>query len=829
MTTITSTGRKVVFGFFVATILLISVASLTYISLNRLVESVDQLAQPNQKLNLLNSLQEEVFKITQIGSESAPNDVRIKDSTILFLETKLSLLDTLSSDTVETRSIQSIRENLALLINGYQDLYEVKRSLSNRNFSQEALRRLEISIQRRALAMETQPLRELNPRQLRDTEIQQQAQANLEGQSSVFNADEERISGYLQQIQKQNSEGNSQAKTVSLDSVLYSLSRVMGRIYREESVQRQKLARLESDIFQKQAALTSTIQELIGDLQTQTIRLSNEQSQQASSLVSDVTFFLILVIILAVLSTLALSYSILKEIRINRRYQEDLEVSRKKSDELARSKQEFLANMSHEIRNPLHLIQGYGNVLQKTPLNSDQLSHLQMIGFASDTLKEIVDDILDFSKLEAGKLKLDTYPFDPIALFENIQNFFELSAIEKKLRFKWRIELPENQCLIGDELRLKQILNNLLSNAFKFTKEGSIEVGVKWMSDFLELEVKDSGIGMKPQELEKVFEEFDQADTSVSRKFGGTGLGLAIVKRLVDLMQGQLQVESEYGKGTLMKVRIPMKTSPMPEWTGTTTNAESVDLAGMRVLLVDDDRVGLKYLQLVLEYFGAEVKSYHGGVSFRDSFSAESFDLALIDIQMPEFSGYDVVKSLKSLDFYAQLPVLAMTANVFVEEKEKLQNQGFEDVILKPFQEKELIEKLNVLFPERAEIRQVEDRLVPEDFSSPFHLGDLKKFCMDDEDLLEDILKDLIRTTEADLVKLNKARLNDRWDEILEICHQLGSRLGQIKSPASPFARKVENSLKINNKSGIMEPLNSLDELTRVTLMALKEKINQDA
>ncbi|WP_187175130.1 ATP-binding protein [Algoriphagus sp. AK58] len=829
MTTITSTGRKVVFGFFVATIFLIAVAGLTYISLNRLVESVDQLAQPNQKLDLLNSLQEEVFKITQIGSESSINDVRIKDSTILFLETKLSKLDTLSSDTVETRSIQSIRENLALLINGYQDLYDVKRNLSNRNFSQEALRRLEISIRRRALALETQPLRELNPRQLRNSELQQQAQANLERQSSVLNADEDRIIRYLQQFQKQNAESNSQSKTVNLDSVLYSLSRVMGRIYREESVQRQNLARLESDIFQKQATLTSTIQALIGDLQAQTIQSSNEQSRQAASLVSDVTFFLIMVVVLAVLSTLALIYSILKEIRINRRYQEDLEVSRQKSEELARSKQEFLANMSHEIRNPLHLIQGYGNVLKKTPLNSDQLSHLQMIGFASDTLKEIVDDILDFSKLEAGKLKLDNYPFDPIGLFENIQNFFELSAKEKKLGFEWNIELPENQWLIGDELRLKQILNNLLSNAFKFTKKGGIDVSIKWKSGMLFLEVKDSGIGMKPKELEKVFQEFDQADTSVSRRFGGTGLGLAIVKRLVDLMKGELKVESEYGKGTLMHVSIPMQTSPVPEWTDTKSNAETVDLTGIQVLLVDDDAVGLKYLQLVLEYFGAEVKTYQGGVSFRDSFSVEPFDFALIDIQMPEISGYEVVKSLKSMDFYSQLPVLAMTANVFVEEKEKLQNQGFQDVILKPFQEKELVEKLGILFPERTKAQKIEGNTQPNDMSMPYQLNDLEKFCMGDEELLQDIIKDLIRTTEADLVKLSKARLNDRWDEMLEICHQLGSRLGQIKSPASPFARKVENSLKINNKSGIIEPLNTLDQLTRETLQALKDKINQTA
>jgi signal transduction histidine kinase/FixJ family two-component response regulator len=829
LNTITSTGRKVVFGFFAATIFLIAVAGLTYISLNRLAASVDQLAQPNQKLDLLNSLQEEIFKITIIGSESSIHDVRIKDSTIVFLEKKLNLLDTLSADTLERKNVQTIRENLGLLINGYLDLYEVKKNLSNRNFSQEALRSLEISIKRRALALESQPLRELNPKRFLTSELQQQVQASLERQSNVVTKEEDRVVRYLQELQRQNSGETLQTTAPNLDSVLYSLSNVMGRIYREETIQRQNLARLENDIFQKQASLTSTIQSLIGDLQAQTIQYSNEQSQQASSLVADVTFFLILVVVLAILATLILVFSILREIRISKQYQEDLEVSRRKSDELARSKQEFLANMSHEIRNPLHLIQGYSNVLQKTALSADQKSHLQMIGFASDTLKEIVDDILDFSKLEAGKLELENLPFDPISLFEATQNFFELSAKEKKLKFEWDVVLPGNQWLVGDELRLKQILNNLLSNAFKFTEEGGIYVSVLWDLGWLDLEVKDTGIGMKPNELEKVFQEFDQADTSISRKFGGTGLGLAIVKRLVDLMKGKLEVESHSGNGTTIRIKLPMETLPKPKLTDSPQEESTLDLSGIRVLVVDDDEVGMKYLQLILQYFGAEVTGYVGGKAFRDNFAAEQFDIALIDIQMPEFSGYEVVKALKSIEQFRSLPVLAMTANIFVEEKDRLFLHGFQDVILKPFQEKDLMEKLKLYFPERMIVEEHEKQKQEENESQLFYLGDLQKFCMGDEELLQDILTDLIRETDSDLVRLRRARLNDRWDEVLEICHQLGSRLGQINSPASPFARKVENSLKINSKSGINETLNDLDRITKETLTALVDKLNQEA
>lgn len=828
LTSITSTGRKVAAGFFVAISILVSVAGLTYFSLNKLEESVRHLAQPNQKLDLLNNLQTEIFRITRIGGDSLKADVRVNDSTISLLQIKLDDLENLAADSLEKQSVQTIRDNLAVLINGYVDLYEVKRNLATRNFSQEALNRVELGIRRRAQSLEYRPLQELNPKNYIYNELQQQTASQLDISSGTTSQDEDRLITYLRRLQEQNSQLNPTTEAQNLDSVLYSLKGVISRIYREESSQRQKLATLETSLSQKQNEIGSTIQALIGDLQSKAILASNAQSNQASGLVFEVTFFLIIVVIIAVLGTSFLVFSVLKEIQLNRTYQEDLEISRKKSDLLARSKQEFLANMSHEIRNPLHVIQGYRAILEKSDLGSEQQSHLNMIGFASDTLIEIVDDILDFSKLEAGKLKLDMHPFDPYGLFGSIQNFFELTAKEKKLDFKWNMDLPEDNWLIGDELRIKQVMNNLLSNAFKFTREGIVEVGVNWRNDHLEIEIRDTGIGMNPQELEKVFQEFDQADTSISRKFGGTGLGLSIVQRLVNLMKGSLLAESSPGKGTMMKIKIPMGLSPVLEVPEAISGTKFIDLKGINILLVDDDQVGLRYLETVLVYFGATVISFPGGISFRDDFQPVPLDLAMVDIQMPEFSGFDVVKSIKNFREYTELPVLAMTANVFVEEKERLFTEGFDNLILKPFQEKMLISILGEFFPDRIEIQsEVEEESLTSD--ELFSFSDLEKFCMGDQELLADIVRDLIRDTETDLQKITRARLNNRWSEILEVCHQLGSRLGQIKSQAGPIARKIENNLKLNNYHGIQESLGQLDKETKKTVTALKEKVAEMA
>ncbi len=827
-TSITSTGRKVAAGFFVATSILISVAGLTYFTLNKLESSVRQLAQPNQKLDLLNNLQSEIFRITRIGGDSLKSDIRVNDSTISLLEDKLDKLGTLASDSLEVQSVRTIRENLSVLINGYVDLYEVKRNLATRNFSEEALNRVELGIRRRAQSTEFRPLQELNPKNFIYNELQQETANRQDQNTGLIARDEDKLVSNLRRLQEQNAPLSPTTVIRDPDSVLYSLRGVISRIYQEESSQREKLASLEVSLSQKQNEIGITVQNLIGALQSKAILASTAQSSQASGLVFEVTFFLIIVVVIAVLGTMFLVFSVLKEIGLNRSYQEDLEVSRRKSEQLARSKQEFLANMSHEIRNPLHVIQGYRTILEKSELEPDQFSNLKMIGFASDTLIEIVDDILDFSKLEAGKLKIDKQPFDPLRLFGAIQSLYELTAREKKLEFRWKLNFPEGNWLVGDELRIKQVMNNLLSNAFKFTKQGKVTVKVDWINNHLVIEIKDTGIGMNPEELKKVFLEFDQADTSISRKFGGTGLGLSIVQRLVNLMQGELVAKSEPGVGTTMRLRVPMGLSPVVNVPKGKEAMDSIDLRGLNILVVDDDRVGVRYLETVLTYFGANVISFPGGVAYRDDFEPISLDLAMIDIQMPEFSGFDVAKAIRSFPDYRSLPLLAMTANVFVEEKERLFAEGFDNLILKPFQESSLIAVLGDFFPERLQgldsghpVHLEENQL--------FSLTDLEKFCMGDQELLTDIVRDLIRDTETDLQKITRARLNNRWSEILEICHQLGSRLGQIKSHAGPIARKIENNLKLNNHHGLQETFNQLDAETRAMLSALKEKVTEMA
>jgi signal transduction histidine kinase/FixJ family two-component response regulator len=812
---IVNTASKVVLGFFFAAIFLIGIVGLTYYTLNRLLATMDELAEPNQKLKVLNELQGEIIQITQVSQAGADGDIRIQDSTVLSLEAKLDRLNELAADSLEQINIENIRINLSTLVSGYIDLYEVKKNLANRNFTQEALRKVDLGIKRRASNQELEPLQKFKPKDYligeanRDRAPKQDLQI-ADVQIGDSGLEEDKLIIYLRELQNQNSKNSNLSTPQTLDNILLNIREVIKRIYLEESSQRQTLATMEADLSLKQVEIISTIQNLVGILQRSALRESNSQHQSAYGLSYDVTLFLIVIVIFAIFGISLMISSILKEIKLNKRYQENLLASQRKSEELARSKQEFLANMSHEIRNPLHIIQGFRAVMEKSNLNEQQQAHLRMIGFASDTLMEIVDEVLDFSKLEAGKLKLEETAFDPFLLFGSIQNFFELKAMEKHLDFEWEMDLSTGQFLLGDQLRLKQILNNLLSNSFKFTSRGKILVLVSWGENVLTVEIMDTGIGMSPEVLKRVFEEFDQADTSISRRYGGTGLGLAIVQRLVNLMGGSIEAESTESLGTTMRVNLPMKISEEILETELKPR-QTLNLDGKRILLVDDDAVGLRYLETVLSYFGAECACYNGGIQFREDFIAEDFDLAIIDIQMPEFSGFDVVRQLRATTTLEEIPILAMTANVFLEERENLRSAGFDEILFKPFQESVLIETLAKFFPKTLSQEVKTDLIMPSIENEAYELTDLRKFCMGDEQILQDILGELILQTRLDLHGLKDSFKAGDSSSILEVCHQLGSRLGQIKSPSGIIARKIETNLKMKNQNGLAELLEKLD------------------
>lgn len=380
-----------------------------------------------------------------------------------------------------------------------------------------------------------------------------------------------------------------------------------------------------------------------------------------------------------------------------------IEAEKEKAEASERAKHQFLANMSHEIRTPMNAIKGMTDILIRRNPKEDQKEYLDGIKQSSDSLLVIINDILDISKIEAGKVELEKEPFSINDLVHNVHTIMQFKAEEKGLALLKDIP-TEKLTVQGDATRLRQILINLIGNAIKFTEKGVVTTSLKseQTGDKINVHftVSDTGIGIDRDRMEKIFESFEQAYSDTSRKFGGTGLGLSISKKLVELHGGNIWVESEKGKCSQFHFVIPYAIA---ETAAGATQAEDAttqvaeELKGIRILLVEDNQFNAVVAQEELEdaIEGVNVELAENGAIAVEKLRSASFDVILMDVQMPTMNGFEATQAIRALNNgKANIPIIAMTANVLKEEVDLCYQAGMNDFIGKPFDTSELLKKM---------------------------------------------------------------------------------------------------------------------------------------
>ncbi|MFY8034303.1 MAG: ATP-binding protein, partial [Flexibacteraceae bacterium] len=373
--------------------------------------------------------------------------------------------------------------------------------------------------------------------------------------------------------------------------------------------------------------------------------------------------------------------------------EEELKESKQIAEESAKAKEHFMATMSHEIRTPMNAIIGMQRLLAKTVLDTRQRRYIDAIGISASNLLTLLNDVLDFTKIQAGKVELSINPFQIRETIRNIRNMLEFKADEKGIRFDAELDPSLPEYVLGDNNRIYQVLINLAGNAIKFTEKGSVTLTVKSVgNNTIRFRVKDTGLGMDQATLNKVFEAFTQANSSISSRFGGTGLGLSISKELVEIMGGSISVESELGVGSVFSFDLQLPACDASQISLENTARTEARLDGSLILVVEDNDFNRLLAQTVLESAGASVSISVNGKDAIDSVAEHKPDLILMDLQMPVLNGIDAACELRKQGYDGA--ILALTANIFPEEREKCLNIGMNDLVVKPFDEVDLINKV---------------------------------------------------------------------------------------------------------------------------------------
>ncbi|WP_066758993.1 PAS domain S-box protein [Crocinitomix algicola] len=490
----------------------------------------------------------------------------------------------------------------------------------------------------------------------------------------------------------------------------------------------------------------------------------------------------------------------------------NLKDAKEMAEASSRAKEIFLANMSHEIRTPLNAVIGLSQLLAKSKLDKSQINYVSTIKSSATTLLGLVNNILDFSKIESGEMHLEKTPFNINELGVNVVKLFNYRANEKNIRIEFNTNLPTNASFNSDQLRLNQVLVNLVNNAIKFTNRGTVKLCINKQDDGeILFEVIDTGIGISEDKIETIFSEFKQENEKIVKQFGGTGLGLSISKSLVELFGGELKVKSVKGEGSTFYFKIHLKACNDEKIEVEELIDESFDWTKVDILLVEDNVVNQFVASKFITDWGAKLTVCDNGERALKKLNERTdFSLILMDIQMPVMNGVECTEEIRK-NLKLELPIIALTANAVKGDREKFIAIGMDDYVSKPFDEQQL--KKTII--KQIKINSIKGTPMPKDLQDRqiFTTEKLESMSHNNPDFIKKMLQIFMEESEKQIPLM---KLSEGEDNVSKLAHKIKPSIDTVAdSIMAQDVRKIENKEFIDEPQMIEEFAKDWKELVR--------------
>lgn len=571
------------------------------------------------------------------------------------------------------------------------------------------------------------------------------------------------------------------------DSLAMAYDQVLIRLSNKEKNLDNMLLRKEQQLLDENRIISDQLRDILSSVEKEFFNKSYQQIRVAEAGIQKTIEKVAWIGAIGLLILILFVWFIIRDISINQRHRRQLEILNQENEELLRTKSMLMATVTHDLQTPLGSIIGFHDLIKDSGITGKQKQYLNNIQESANYILKLVNDLLDFSRLENNRISIEKTAFNIKNVIENTCKALEPMATNKGIELNWDVNEELNANFISDPYRIKQVLTNLVSNAIKFTPEGSVEVTGKIEGNNIHISVIDTGIGISKEKHADVFKEFTQAHSGIEKKFGGTGLGLTISKKILELLDGKIILESEEGQGSIFTIIIPCIASagnPVVKELPADTEEHVSFLKNKKILIVDDDNMQLTLMKELFLNYPVTIQTEINAASVIRRLENDSFDLLLTDIQMPSIDGFELVQLIRNNknSHIAAIPIVALSGKRDLTSKD-FTDGGFTAHHPKPLQLVQLLELISGIFNGTAKVTETTVTLKESTAEANrfYNLRSLAQFTYNDPESLKTILRTFIDSAKENCVALKDAVNNRNEQQLAETAHKMIPMLKQME------------------------------------------------